>query len=155
VHSTQLHVAAQQQLQTASNASDDRMRNIATDVPVRSCVTRLRPAKTAERIEVPFGVKAPRGLRNTVVGEAPIPLSRRGGGEEERVADYPTYSHSPDGANFDDSMRLSLNHFSHLFICNSNLPSNHDDKTCDDTDAARQHACVQSRTATVAQRFKN
>jgi len=95
--------------------------HIATDDHVAWCdsqsVTRLSPARTAERIEVLFKRKTVEGQRNSVLGDRPNPLTARRRGTLPTVryvnTSVPTYSHSPDAATFE---RLSLNHFSYLKV---------------------------------------
>jgi len=92
---------------------------IATDDPVAwyvcQSVTRLRPAKTAKRIEVMIGVETPKGPKTLYSMRVNIPLQGRG---RERGlgniahctvgTDVPTNSHSLGGATCDAAIATLL-----------------------------------------------
>jgi len=94
------------------------MRTTAADVSIPRCVcksvTRPRPAKTAERIHVAFGVGTLGGPGNTASGGSPILI----GGVRRKTKNIltavtintpdPTHSHSPDDATSHATIAKSL-----------------------------------------------
>jgi len=65
------------------------MQHIATNVPVSQFVARLRPPKTAERIEVLFVVETVESPRNTAFDVGLVAPTVYGKGSDENVTFVP------------------------------------------------------------------